>query len=181
MNAKELFISEGAPAGIWFCSECRNVAKTQSQAEDCCKKHDCRFCGKPVDEKHRLVHRICAEQDTIAKAEKLEAWDGYIYLEGVGKEYFESIGELLDEHDIDGIPAPEYVFICSSIPFTAPDIDKINDWVCDEHDSDAVDCLWGVEELSEALKNFESINQHIIRYEPDFTKMVRIRNVDEKE
>lgn len=176
MNAKELFISEGAPAGIWFCGECRNVAKTQSQAEECCKKLDCRICGEPVEQQFWMVHPECRRNEQIERAEKIESWDGWVYLEGFYHEFFESVGSLLDEIKNDGeVKTPEYVFICKPVNFRAPDVDRIIEWSCDDHHESAADSIQGDEQLAEALKDFEDINCHVISYEPDFTKMVRVR------
>ena len=176
MNAKELFISEGAPAGIWFCGECRNVAKTQSQAEECCKKYECRICGEPVEKQFWTVHPECRRNEQIERAEKLDAWDGWVYLEGFYHEFFESVGALVDEIKNDGeVKTPEYVFICKPIQFHAPSVDRIIEWSCDDHYEDASEHIKGEVELSLALQRFEAANHHIISYEPDFTKMVRVR------
>lgn len=177
MNAKKLFISDGVPAGIWYCGECRNVAKTQEQAEDCCKKLDCRICGKPCDYPYWRVHTECKKQEAMAKADKLEAWDWWVYLEGAGKEYFENVGELLEELENDEQEIPEFVFICQPIHFKAPDIEDLIADCLSGHYDDAYDAINNESymQLESALEDFQRANSHIISYEPDYTKMVRVR------
>jgi len=178
MNAQGLFKADGSSAEVWYCGECKIVRKTEKEAEECCKKHNCRICGSPVDTLHRIVHPECKRQETIEKAQKLESWDGWVYWEGIEGEYFDSIDDLLEAfednhcHDI-----PEFVFTCKPIHFRAPDVEDLIAGCLDGHYEDAYDAInkASYRQLSEALSKFEKDNSHIVSYEPDFTKMVRVR------
>ena len=177
MNAQELFHSDGNSAQVWYCSECRMVKSTQASAEQCCKKNDCRICGEPVDTPHWMVHPKCRKNEQIERAKKLEAWDGLVYLEGFGSEYFSGIEELLQAAFDEDVELPEYVFICKPIPFKTPDIEGLISECLEGHYEDAYDAIdsKSYTKLSIALDEFRMANQHIVSYEPDFTKMVLVR------
>ena len=183
MNAQELFFSNGLSAEIWFCSACKKIAKTKDQAAQCCKKNNCRICGEPVDTPHWVVHRGCSRNEQIEKAEKLESWDDWVYLEGFSSEYFVSVGDLLDELENDGgVEIPEYVFVCKPIPFRTPDIEDLINNCLDGHYDDAYDNIApkSYAALSDALDAFRLANRHIVSYEPDFTKMAQIGKFNER-
>jgi len=178
MNAQELFLKDGSSAKVWYCSECRMVKKTEDEAERCCKKHDCRICGEPVDSPNWMVHRECKRSETIDRAQKMEAWDGWVYCEGLGNDFFESMDALMQEAFDSDAELPEYVFICKPIQFKAPDIEDIIAQCLSDHYEDAYDAINSKSYtiLSRALSEFEKANSHIVSYEPVLTKMVKVPN-----
>ena len=117
MNAQELFLGDGKSANIWYCSECKIVSKNKEDAGNCCKRNDCKYCGKVVEEKHWMAHRNCIEENKIKKAEKLSEWNGWNGWVFYNDKYYTTIDELKEELEDSGEPVPEYVFICKTIPF----------------------------------------------------------------
>jgi len=122
-----------------------------------------------------MVHRDCAEKERVEKAEKLEAWGGWVYLEGIGSEYFPSVEDLLDVLEDDGEETPEFAFICKPIQFHAPSAERIIEWACEDHYDEASERIKGEAPLSRALQEFERKNRHIVSYEPDYKRMVRLK------
>jgi hypothetical protein len=177
VKANELFYEDGRSAGVFACGKCRLIHTHRDLADRCCEPYICPHCGKPVEEKHRTAHHDCTEKDKISKAEKLEAWDGWVYLDGHGYRdgYFLSLDELieyLDDEEID--PRPEWAFLCQTMPFKGPDIGNIIEQCCDDMYEDAEDSLSGLDELEVAIKEFNEANKGTVSYYPDYKRAVRI-------
>src|SRR6185369_10937636 len=112
MNSTELFHKDGRSTGIFFCGQCRIVHRTEGGAVECCAPRKCSECGKEVD-RYWTVCESCrnerdarAERERFEKANKLTDWDGWVSL---GDRYFESVDELLEYCESEGIAEPEYV------------------------------------------------------------------------
>lgn len=177
MNSKELFFANGKTSGVFSCGKCGLVYRDRTLSARCCKPYVCRYCGKEVEDKHLMAHKECADKDQIAKAEKLESWDGWVYLDGYGyKEgYFESLEDLLEYLDDDGThPRPEWAFVCKTIPFKGPDIGNIIENCCEDMYEDAEDSLSGLDKLELAIKEFNEANKGMVSYYPDHKRAVRI-------
>jgi hypothetical protein len=100
-------------------------------------------------------------------------WDGWVYCEGVGSDYFESVQDLLDElYDPDDFP--EFVWACKPRHFAKINLCHSFENMCDnawetfEPDED----LKGIPELEAAVKRFEDLNHDVVSYSPDYTKAV---------
>jgi len=191
MNATELFVKEGKSAGIYFCGQCRCVARTQEEAERCCKPYACDKCGKEILRYHTRCNdcdnteRARIERERFDKAEKLTEWIGWVYCEGLGFRdgFFESITELFDAlaDEESGLPEyvwtwPEYVWTCTPDRFVHADVSDITDRMADQayEDWDPAD-LNGLEELKAALDKFNEANKDAISYSPDYTKAVLLK------
>ena len=184
MNATELFHQDGKSAGVFYCSECRNVAKNSDDADKCCKPTLCQHCGKPSG--HRFwtccdacskLKSIQAEQDRFDKAKKLTEWDGWVFSEGLGfrEGFFESLSDLLDQLEDDEVP--KYVWACDPDHFAFARVDDVirpileNESAYEGFDSDD---LSGIEELKAAIEKFNEANKHIVSYIPNFKMAVLI-------
>lgn len=185
MNATELFLKDGKSAGIFYCEKCRCVAGSQVLAEQCCKNYLCSKCGKDVGSRSWLVCDACRaseetanEREHFEKAEKLTAWDGWVYCnEGTGHEGFsESLSAFYDhwadDHD-EGGSLPKYVWACKSHKFVTADFDDIMEHI-EENGYEDFDSrtLSGLAELKAALKTFEDANAGVLSYSPDYTKAI---------
>lgn len=171
MKAQELFFDNGRSANVWYCSECRIVAKDKEVAENCCKRSNCKYCGKIVERLHWLAHQECIEKDKITKAEKLDTWDGWVFYED---KYYTTADELIEELEDSGESVPEYIFICKTIPFPKIRIDDLLEKIGENSYDDVIDRLIGVDVLSDAINIFNEDNNDLVSYLPDETKMVRI-------
>lgn len=177
---------DGANVYIWACSKCGYTAGDEKTAEKCCR---CLTCGKELN---RRIVGDCddcwrekdakREAERIAKAEKLEKWDGWVFYDGAtnGNDgYFESLDDLVDWLESEGIDPdnwPEYVFCCKVVPFPAVDLDDIVDRIMDELPVGYErEHLVGLDLLEEAINDFNESNKHLISYEPDYTKVVRVK------
>lgn len=187
MNAKELFHQDGKTAGVYYCGECRIVAKTREQADECCAPYKCAYCGCAVPRKnYRTACADCIaandekkERERFEKAEKVEEWEGPVFCDAASynEGFFPSLGELFDyfgceanfdENGSEGIPA--YVWTCRVIPFVSYDVGSIKeslegyeDW---EGDTD------GDDELQAALDAWAEKNKGRVRWEPDYSRAV---------
>lgn len=182
-EAVELFLSDGKPAGVWFCSGCHIVARTQAEAQRCCNT-PCTLCGKRLDDKRRTAHPECIEArrtareaDQRAKAEVVTDYDGWVYCEGWGKDgYLSSLDELLDEIADDGAEKdrPSYAWACKEQPFNKLDAEECFERVTDDSFEGAYDQLSGMDELRAAVDAFNAANVGLISYVPDYSRVVLV-------
>lgn len=179
MNPVELFHKDGKPAGIWYCSKCRHVAVNQAMGERCCEVHICKFCNKPVEEKHWLSHPECArearEKEAVAAAARVFDTDCWVYVDGLGDEYFPSVGELLEYCDTEEIEVPEYAWQCKMVPFKVMDIGNILEHSCTDAWDGMETHITGAPELEAALEVFRKANEDLVSWEVERKVMVMIR------
>jgi hypothetical protein len=195
MNAFQLFKEDGTGAGIWACAQCgslyggvRDTTRSgPSIAEACCTPRKC-DCGEPA-ERHRTACAACIAQheaereaERLAAAEKLDAWDGWVYWDAANHNdgYFNSLGQLLDWHEeqvADGEtapPLPEFVFVCRATPACTLDADDLIERATEDAFEDAADQVQGREELAAACAAFNEANAGLLSYTPDFKRAVRV-------
>lgn len=188
MNATELFLKDGKDAGIFFCEKCRQVAASQYLADRCCKEYLCSKCGNATGGRIWLVCDACRaadesakERERFEKAEKLTAWDGWVYLEGTGREgYSESLSDFYDNwgdnHDEGGEP-PKYVWACQPRKIVKAHLDDILEPMMDDAYEDFdPETLNGLDELQAALDKFNAANKGAISYEIDYSKAVLLNS-----
>lgn len=187
MNATELFHQDGKSAEIFYCGQCRIVARSKELAELCCAKRKCQRCGGEapsgwlICDACRKLKEVEEEKERFEKAEKITKWDGWVFSEGHGYQdgYFESLSEFLDWCQDEEIPESEvtYVWACKSNQFVNADVSDITERICDNAYEDfEPDCLNGLEELKAALEKFNEANACQLAYNPDYTKAVLIKN-----
>lgn len=180
MNAIELYHQDGKSAGIFYCSSCRHVKRTEGEANECCTPTKCRYCGKESGRQHYLACESCdranqakKEEERFEKARKLTEWDGWVYLDGTGNNgYSESISDFWDNWESDHDEAdekPAYVWACKENHFAVVDISYITDRIDDDAYEDFnTDGLKGLEELKAAIEKFNEANKDVVSYEPDY-------------
>lgn len=184
MNATELFHQDGRTAGIFFCGECRNVARTEAAANQCCAPYKCTVCGTDVDRKtYRTVCPPCekakreaAEKARFDAAEKLTEWDGWIMAEGIGYRdgFFQSVDELSEYVEDDGdTEMPAYVWTCDPSYFCKLSIEEVTERLtenCDAYEDFSVDDMSGVKELEAAIDAFNAANTGVVSYQPNMKR-----------
>ena len=183
MNATELFLKEGKSAGVFYCEKCRFIHRTSAEADQCCQPYKCDKCGKEI-ERYRTRCNACrnaadeeVERVRFEKAEKLTAWDGWVFSEGIGRDgYSHSLSDFYDnwadEHDEGGVP-PKYVWACKATHFVRADVSDITERMADDAYEDwEPDTLNGLVELKAALDKFNEVNADVCSYRPDYTKAI---------
>jgi hypothetical protein len=187
MNAYKLFKQDGTPTNVWMCEACDRgwvAVDGRGIAERCCR---CDVCGEPLDKKtdysHR--HRECQTlrdkqlYDTrIETAVKLDSWDGPVFNDHDGngdeRDYYASLGDMVEAiEDEDGI-MPEYVFVCDAVPAVQLCIIDILERFVDLDEDRNCD-LTGEPELEAALDAFNESNKSIVTWNPDYTRVVRAK------
>ncbi len=189
MNAFELFKADQSPAGIWACGECRLVYGDRTGGKDgaeaCCRPYVCSGgCGREIA-RYRTTCDLCwrekqnrEREARVAGAEKLAAWDGWVFWEGAGSQdgYFESLGEFvewLEERD-EGGPWPEWVFTCDEQPFQGLDYGDLIERLSEEEWDGFAESLDGTEALKKALAAFNEANRSLVSYLPNYRRVVRV-------
>ena len=189
MNAKQLYLEDGKPSQVYFCSECKTVKRTFEEAEQCCQPYKCTVCGKEVPRYHNLCD-CCQEQKFIKnelikfeKSNKVKEWNNWVYLEdisGYNDGYFDSLdsfyeycaneSELTTEELLD----IKFVWTCKEIPYVDGDINRVLESICDEDAPEGYDYeeLNGIEELKQALNKFIDLNSGKVYYLPDYKTSV---------
>jgi len=177
MNANELFMSSGKPAGIFFCEACRRVWCDKDVAESCCR---CRYCGELEKNSHaecryRAMHKRRAE--VLEAAAVIENYDGWVYAEGCGYRdgYFPSMDDLLEylaEEELSDWP--ERVHCCTPVTIRWPDASDIAERVCEGLYEEADNDLQGLKELDEALAEFAKANASMQCFEADYSRCVLV-------
>jgi hypothetical protein len=176
VNAIELHHADGRTAGVWYCEKCKCVSATKFAADECCLPRKC-ACGKECEpgwaicEECRESARLIREAQRFEKAEKLTEWDGHLFIDGFGSEYFDDIDAIVCDWECgDGDTPPAYAYACKKTPMV------------DRDSSDVVECIegyedWdgelnGVEELEEAIQKFNKANADKYLLEPDYSKVI---------
>lgn len=185
MNANELYLNDGRPTGVYFCSVCRSTYRDKEPAEECCSLHKkCVGCGDLIPKKSPKIacpdcvnkKRDARERERFNKAAKVSEWDGMIYSEGHGPEYFQDMDELIEWIDDASFPdnplgVPEYVWTCDEHRVVDIDVSVIVNHIRDsEFASDDFDekDLNGLDELQGAIIKFNSLNAGFITYTPNY-------------
>lgn len=192
MNQQELFLASGKSAGVWYCGECRHVWKLQGDAANCCK---CSLCGEKIDKAnvnhgdYQTMHGGCMDmhlaerrQQALDQAVEIVGYEGYVFLDGAGSHdgYFQSMDELLEwAEDSDGddepeLNLPEFVHTCIERPFRVVDVSHIVERFSADSFEEIDEHLIGLNELEAALDAFNAANRHLVSYDPDYRRKVRV-------
>jgi len=171
MNSIKLYHQDGKPSGVFYCTECRCVKRTEEEANECCQPYRCKHCGKETGRKFWTICEACEtlnderkETDRFEKAKKLNEWAGWVY---DGAEYYESVEYYLEARD--DLPVPAYVWACKENHFAVADVSDITDRIEENgyEDFDADD-LKGLDDLKAAIEKFNEANKDVVSYEPDY-------------
>ena len=189
-TAIELFHADSKPAGVWYCSQCRNVYGTEEAAQGCHGALLC-ACGEPRDRSYpncqecrnkewaaTLKAKEAARFEAAAKVPESEYKDAQVFDECSG-DYFNSFDELREHYEADGDPLPAYAWACRDIGVREADIGMIIEPILDEMWEDAdVDDLYGVDELDAAVSAFNEANKGVHVWEPDYTRAIILEVVN---
>lgn len=186
MNAQELFHQDGRTAGVYYCGECRNVAKTRERADTCCAPYKCTYCGCDVDRKtYRTACPDCIAKKDVAleaekfeKAEKLKDYDGPVFTDrtGYNEGFFPSLEELYDHFgdadwdDEASTKLPAYAWACNVFQFVHGNVSDLKDGMEGYEDWDGE--TQGDDELQAALDAWAEKNKGLVRWEPDYSRCV---------
>ena len=189
MDAVELFLAGGKPAGIWFCGKCRIVQKTKEDAERHCT---CHTCGAYQDRRNgiRTECRECSNKrlrertaNRIETAAEVTDYTGLLFvdIDGWGGEddYYTDMEALLDHYDDNEVDTPEWAFCCAEKPLHL-DADRVIEWATDDHHESVADDLRGVAELTAAIEAFNKANEGVVSWYVDYKRKVRVPKLDAK-
>ena len=102
----------------------------------------------------------------------VETWDGWVYADGIGREYFEDVDGIYEAAAEDDVEVPEFAFCCSERKLHI-DASNVLENALDDHHEDAYDKC-DVDELQELLDTYCK-KQNVTTYYPDYSKKVRVR------
>lgn len=191
MNAFELYNENGKPVGIFACGKCRmltiggGMKNTRESAEQCCQPVLCE-CGAEVAQ-HRTACQPCINRKdaertakVLADAAEVEQWDGFVYLDGYGRDGFaEDIGVLTEEiNDEEPEPRPQWAFLCVPEQQTICLETVIENLCADGYEemSERLDTT----ELESAIAKFHADNAKELQvWRPDFKRKIRIPRLDQ--
>lgn len=182
MNAIELFLADGKPANVYFCEKCRVVRGGFQAANECCEPPKCKRCGcenssglncpscKTVIYEENEKRRLNA-----AKKITVSDWDGWIYSDGHGDEFFSSVDEFMEWCDENEVTPPSHVYTADPVRFASVNMDDIIERFYDEaFDGFDANCLSGTEEFQTAINVFNQANEELKSYSVDFKTAILI-------
>lgn len=186
MNATELFHANGKSCGIYHCGQCRAVYALQGQAEMCCAPSVCSACGKETGRRYYTICSPCEaekwaqkERERFERAEKVPAWDGWIFSEGLGYQdgFFEDWDDfnewLASEFEPEDFEdnTPDYFWTCDSSPCCHLDYGSIiENATQDAYEDWEAGRLSGQEELKAAIDAFNEANKGEIGWAPNYKR-----------
>lgn len=183
-DAKELFLADGKSAGVWYCTTCRLVKRTEAEADKCCRPWVCENCGKESQKYHTLctncdnLRREAAKERRLADAELVEDYDGWICSQdaiGPMDGYFRSVEEFIDYCEDEEIEIPEFVHCCRPHHITVRVEDALSR-LEDEGWEGMTEHLVGEKELIMAIDAFNIANAETCRvYDVDYKRKTRVR------
>jgi hypothetical protein len=184
MKAENLYLKDGKPTRVWYCTTCRTVSQTQEAAEACCRPAVCESCGQEMS-KPQYWHKcdkcrqaefesgkIAKEVERYAAAKKVTEFEGWVYCESIGghnEGFFESLQELIDFCQDEEALMPDYCWACNAISFVHLDISNaladIEENGYEDFDADECNRL---DELKKAATDFNEANKRTVKYEPNY-------------
>lgn len=182
-EAIELYKKDGTSAGIFYCSECRIVFRTQEEAQCCHGERICE-CGKKIEQRYYGKCNACQSKEWAKKSaarerERFDAakkitwaeYDGGMIYDG--DDYFEDLESALDRYD-EG-QEPEYVWACKDIGVRKLQVEDVLENLVEGmwEDADTSD-LNGVVELDTAIREFNKANESISVWEPDYSTAILV-------
>jgi hypothetical protein len=182
-EAIELYKADGTTAGIFYCSECRCVAKTETEARNCCGQMLCE-CGKKIERKFYRECNDCQwerqkkesaakEAERFEKAKKITEAEYAGDKVFVGDDYYDSVEDAVDGY-LEG-QEPEYVWACKDIGVPKATSEGIVEHLLESmwDDADHND-LNGLEELDAAIEKFNEANKSVSVYTPDYSTAILV-------
>ena len=180
---KKLEDGSMAATGIFYCSECRVVHATESQAQRCHGETLC-ACGEKIEDRYGDLCPKCRtkkwkdegstrEAARFEKATKISEADYKGEMVYLDDRYFSDVEDAIDDY----LPGqePEYVWACKDqgVPFA--NTESIYENLLENMWEDAdVSDLNGVDELEAAVKAFNEANRSITVFVPDYSTAILV-------
>jgi hypothetical protein len=186
MEGKELYLENGKPTGIFFCSECKVVHRTQKEADDCCICLNCReekrvryytVCEKckKIDDLERQKKKVEAQKVAFDKAVEVAKWK-YVWF---NEKMYSDLGQLIDDCEYGKIPIPKYVHAMKPVIFKGFSLNELLESfnesieISDDY-YNSENYLLGLDALKKAFDEFNNINEDtIIYWTVDYGKKVK--------
>ena len=166
------YVEENGKGYIETCREC-HTGKLYI-CKHCQKGNKSDYCNCKKAWEERTIKR---DISYCEKAEKLFPiqYDGWVYFEGLGynEGYFESVGELIEYCEDEGIDVPDWVYCCKGERHLL-DIDSAIESMLDEAYEDARDDLKDEKELYDFVEKWNA-KQNITSYYPDYKRIVVLK------
>lgn len=172
MEAMRLKDSSGVDIDVWTCSRCKLLSRDQQEAEKCCT---CLGCGKPTDhlscwcEECWQKNEQAKEAEAVSKAQQVDpaTYDGPVYNPKIDY-YAQSLADGLDMW-----PDLEYFWACT----VSPVVNLVLGEILEEQTQEApdgfdVDDLDGLEDLEVAVAKFNDLNKDVVKWEPDYGRVI---------
>jgi hypothetical protein len=192
VNAHQLRLDDGKPAGAWYCEDCKTVHGNEALAEMCCT---CNYCGKYIKREkgrgrssshsacfHAEVNRRYDEQ--LAKATEVGSeYSGWVYCERGGPRdgYAEDVDTMAEwwadqiaDGELELDKYPEFVLACKPEPPGRIDLSDLLDRICEEGYEDQRDDIEVPDGLRELLDKFNDMNAHLVSWMIDHTRKVKM-------
>ena len=188
----ETLVKQSKPDEVvaWFCTNCGTVYKSKDDAERCVvrNRHWHRHCPRPDSIKsctnwacedcgvectafqwycHKCIdkHRTDPDDEKLAKAEVVENYpsDQGVFWNG---DYHQSIEDLIDHCEYNGIDIPDRVWATSPTPFSVS-ADNVLEHAFEQWSEgceDAEPCYSGEDDFRAAVKSFNEANSNKLLY-----------------
>lgn len=182
-TAIELFLADGKPSGIFYCSECRAVFNVRATAQRCHGVTHCDNCGVELGKRQPHYRTTCEACDSAAwrekqtkeeferyqKATKISSgdWNGdQVFF---GDQYYDSLEDAIDQCE----QPPEYVWAAKNTGVPKATSQDLYELVVEGmwEDADFND-LNGTEELEAALASFNAANESITVWMVDYSTAI---------
>ena len=97
----------------------------------------------------------------------MEGWgrDGFVY---------DDVVDVLAESVESPDDWPEFAFCCERHEFPEADVDEIVERCAESLYEDAYDDITVPKSLVEAIKEFNEVNKHLVSYDPDYKRKVKL-------
>jgi hypothetical protein len=190
-EAIELYKKDGSSTGVFYCSECGVLHRTEENAKYCHGVRTCE-CGKPA-EAYRTTCAECTtkqfneeserrERARFEKATKVPASEykgEWVFSEDHDR-FFDSVESLMEHIEDDseeGEAVPEYVWACNNIGVRKATLQDITESIVENMWEDAEEGdLNGIAELEAAINAFNEANKTVNLWEADYSLAVLIEN-----
>lgn len=188
-EAVELYKQDGSKAGIFYCSECRCVYKTEAEASNCHGEKLC-ACGKPIERRFYAKCNACDQQEwrekrtaeelaRFEKATKILASEYKGDMVSDGDNYFSEIEDAVDRF-LEG-QEPEYLWACKDVGVPKASTEGIYEHLLENMWEEAdVNDLCGVDELEAAMTAFNEANKAVHVYQVDYSTAILLKPPIEK-
>lgn len=137
-------------------------------------ENKCKYCGVDLPHFYMTICNECMEKNRFDRARKINVKDynGAVY-EVITDSIFESIDDMRECYESEGIDLPKYVYACETIKFGLDMTYIVEDELLNYHFEDAKDFIDydTLEDLQKIVDEWTQ-QQNITTYEADFSTVV---------